>query len=45
MVCARCPVIDRCETYYLDDEESGYVAGMTIEERRKKRKALRKEAS
>lgn len=44
-VCASCPVIDRCEHYYLDDEESGYVAGMTIEVRREKRKALHREAS
>lgn len=44
-VCASCPVIDRCEVYYLDDEESGYVAGMTLEERRAKRKTLRREAS
>lgn len=44
-VCARCPVIDRCERYYLDDEGRCYVAGMTQDERAQKRKSLRKEAS
>lgn len=44
-VCASCPVIDRCEHYFLGDEESGYVAGMTIDQRRKKRKALHRKAS
>jgi hypothetical protein len=45
MICGRCPVIERCERYYLDDESNGFVAGMTLAERHIRRKALRKEAS
>lgn len=44
-VCGSCPVRTLCEHYYLDDDESGYVAGMTIEQRRAKRKTLRRKAS
>lgn len=36
-LCARCPVYDRCDQWWRDDEQEprvGVVAGKTVEERR-----------